>query len=157
MRPTLAPPPEERVVQLCAFVVGEEEYALDIMRVDEILPPQRTTPFPGAPAWVTGVLQIRGTVLPVIDVRARLSAKAAKKGLKPKLLVCWVGRRRVALAVDWVTGVLNVRRGEIHPPPALLLGRVRPPVVGVCGPADRLKLLLDVKALLRENGPDERA
>jgi purine-binding chemotaxis protein CheW len=147
VRPTLAPPPEERVLQLCAFVVGDEEYAIDIMRVDEILPPQKTTQLPGSPVWITGLLQIRGTVLPVVDVRARLGARPARKGLKPKLLICWIGRRRVALAVDAVTGVMNVRRGEIHPPPALV-GTARPPVVGVCGPSDRLRLLLDVKALL---------
>ena len=149
MRPQLVPPPSDEPLQLCAFFVGEEEYAIDIMRVDEILPPQKPTAFPGAPGFVDGVLQLRGAVIPVIDVRRRLGSGARRAGTKPKLLVCWVGRRRVGLQVDAVSGVLRVRPSEIHPPPPLLLGQGQPPVVGVCGPADRMRLLLDVKALLQ--------
>ena len=154
-RPSLVPPrtpselpAHEPLVQLCAFQVGAEEYAVDIMRVEEILPPQALTTIARAPAYVEGVMQLRGAVLPVVDLRKRLLGPAAPAPARTRLLVCLLGRRRVAMAVDRVTEVLHVRRSDIKAAPPLLSGGARPCVVGVCGPPTRLKLLLDLKALL---------
>ncbi|MBM7117573.1 chemotaxis protein CheW [[Archangium] primigenium] len=146
-------------VQLCAFFVGAEEYAVDIMRVEEILQPQRLTPVRGAPAFLEGVIRLRGAILPVVDLRKRLLGVAAPVDTpKTRLLVCWVGRRRVAFTVDRVSEVVRLRRGEIKPAPALGAVGAGPFVVGVYGEpesreapvpgGERLKLLLDVKALL---------
>jgi purine-binding chemotaxis protein CheW len=154
-RPSLVPqrvpselPPHEPLVQLCAFQVGAEEFAVDIMRVEEILPPQPLTAIPRAPAYVEGVLQLRGAVLPVVDLRKRLLGAGAPAPARTRLLICLLGRRRVAMAVDRVTEVVHVRRSDIKPAPPLLSGGARPFVVGVWGPPTRLKLLLDLKALL---------
>lgn len=139
----------DTLVQLCAFFVGAEEYVLDIMRVEEILPPQRVTPIPHAPSFVEGVLHLRGIILPVVDLRRRLLGQATPESPKSRLLVCRLGTRRVAVRVDRVSEVLRLRRGDIKPAPALVVGGRSPFVVGVCGPPDRLRLLLDLKALLR--------
>ena len=61
-------------VQLCAFRVGEEEYALDIMRIEEILQPHPATRVAGAPDWVLGVINLRGAIIPVVDLRRRLGS-----------------------------------------------------------------------------------
>jgi purine-binding chemotaxis protein CheW len=137
------------LVQLCAFFVGNEEYVLDIMRVEEILPPQRVTPIPHAPSFVDGVLHLRGIILPVVDLRRRLLGQATPDTPKTRLLVCKLGTRRVAVRVDRVAEVLRVRKGDLKPAPALMVAGRSPFVVGVCGPPDRLRLLLDLKALLR--------
>ncbi|QDE69710.1 MULTISPECIES: chemotaxis protein CheW [Myxococcus] len=137
------------VVQLCAFFIGAEEYVLDIMRVEEILPLQRITPIPHAPAFVEGVVHLRGLILPVVDLRFRLLGAPGPETPKTRLLVCKLGTRRVAVKVDRVAEVLRVRRGDIKPAPALMVAGHTPFVVGVCGPPDRLRLLLDLKALLR--------
>lgn len=139
----------DALVQLCAFFVGNEEYVLDIMRVEEILPLQRVTPIPHAPSFVEGVLHLRGIILPVVDLRRRLLGQATPETPKSRLLVCRLGTRRVAVRVDRVAEVLRVRRGDIKPAPALVVAGRSPFVVGVCGPPDRLRLLLDLKALLR--------
>ncbi|HZI13647.1 MAG TPA: chemotaxis protein CheW [Myxococcus sp.] len=136
-------------VQLCAFLVGAEEYVLDIMRVEEVLPLQRITPIPHAPSFVEGVLHLRGVILPVVDLRRRLLGQSSPDTPKSRLLVCRLGPRRVAVKVDRVAEVLRVRRGDIKPAPALVVAGRSPFVVGVCGPPDRLRLLLDLKALLR--------
>jgi purine-binding chemotaxis protein CheW len=145
------------LVQLCAFFVGSEEYAVDIMRVEEILQPQRLTPMRGAPSFLEGVIRLRGAILPVVDLRKRLLGLSSPVDTpKTRLLVCWVGRRRVAFTVDRVSEVVRLRRSDIKP----ALGSVGPApfVVGVYGEpeareasassSERLKLLLDVKALL---------
>ncbi|MBF5046354.1 purine-binding chemotaxis protein CheW [Aggregicoccus sp. 17bor-14] len=154
-RPSLVPtrphselPSHEPPVQLCAFLVGSEEYAVDIMRVEEILPPQPLTAMPRAPVYVEGVIQLRGAVLPVVDLRKRLLGPGAPPPSRTRLLICLFGRRRVAVAVDRVTEVVHVRKSEIKPAPPLQAAGQRPFVVGVWGPPARLKLLLDLKALL---------
>lgn len=137
------------LVQLCCFSVGREEYVVDIMRVEEILPPQRVIAVPRAPSFVEGMLHLRGALLPIVDLRKRLSATAEPPSPKSRLLVCLLGRRRLALRVDRVTEVMRVRRSDIKPAPALLSPGRTPFVLGVCGTAERPRLLLDIKALLR--------
>jgi purine-binding chemotaxis protein CheW len=129
--------------------VGHEEYVVDIMRVEEILPPQRIIPVPRAPSFVEGMLHVRGALLPVVDLRARLMTKEVPPAPKTRLLVCLLGRRRLALRVDRVTEVMRVRRSDLKPAPGLLSPGRAPFVVGVCGTMERPRLLLDIKALLR--------
>jgi purine-binding chemotaxis protein CheW len=141
--------PKDPIVQLCCFAVGKEEYVVDIMRVEEILPPQNIIPVPHAPAFVEGMLHLRGILLPVVDLRQRLNGTKEPPTSKARLLVCLVGRRRVALRVDRVTEVMRVHRSEIKPAPALLSPGRQPFVVGVCGTPERPRMLLDIKVLLR--------
>ena len=136
-------------VQLCVFRVGLDEYAVDIMRVEEILPPQPVTPVPRAPAFVEGVLHLRGAILPVVDLRRRLLPAGAPVPQRSRLLVLFLGRRRVAFAVDRVLEVARVRRSELKPAPPMVAPGKEPFVVGVFGKPGALRLLLDVKAFLR--------
>jgi purine-binding chemotaxis protein CheW len=120
------------LVQLCAFFVGPEEYAVDIMRVEEILQPQRLTPIRGAPPFIEGVIRLRGSIIPVVDLRKRLlGIEAPVDTPKTRLLVCWLGRRRVAFTVDRVSEVVRLRRSEIKPAPAIGAVGPAPFVVGV--------------------------
>lgn len=148
---TRAPPFPDSTVQLCAFFVGAAEYAIDIMRIDEILQPQRFTEVPDAPPWVLGVMNLREALVPVIDLRRRLGViSRAPPRYKPKWLVAFVGRRRVALAVDGVSEVLRVPRSALKPVPPFVQHGLHPAVIGACGPPDRTRLLLHLKALLQQ-------
>jgi purine-binding chemotaxis protein CheW len=140
-------------VSLCGFYVGEEDYVLDIMRIQEILLLQRVTGLPGAPPYVEGVINLRGQIVPVIDVRARLRSGTPRPWSKPKLLVVLVGRLKVALRVDGVSEVMRVKRSDLKPAPSLGAEGGGRFVIGVCGPAGRLRLLLNVKALLSDPAP----
>lgn len=142
----------EALVQLCAFRVGDEEYALDIMRVRDIVPPSRITPVPRAPEFVEGVINLRGTIVPVVDLRKRLSVRAEPLTKKGKYLICSIGPRRVGLVVDAVTEVLRIPRSAIKRAPALLSRGGPRFFLGVCGPDEHLKLLLNLKALLESPG-----
>jgi purine-binding chemotaxis protein CheW len=152
-------PADEPLVQLCTFRIGGEDYAVDIMRVREIIRPLPITPVPRAPASVEGVARLRGEVIPVLDVRKRLGLAATAPTRTTRFLVVNVARRRIGLVVDEVCEVIRIPRGEIRPAPPL--GDDRGPrfFLGVCGgegaPArgrrggpGRLRLLLNVKALL---------
>jgi purine-binding chemotaxis protein CheW len=156
--PAQAGPP----VQLCTFRVGGEDYAVDIMRVREIIHPLPITPVPRAPAFVDGVIRLRGDVIPVVDVRKRFGLPATPATRKSRFLVVNVAGRRIALVVDEVREVLRLRRGEIRPAPPL--GAPGGPrfFLGVCGGdgtggrgGAALRLLLNVKALLDPAVPGE--
>ncbi len=148
------------LVQLCVVRIGAEAYALDLKRVDEILPVPAVTPLPRAPRFLEGVVRLRGEVLPVVDARKRLGVTGPPEpSLKPsgkprkteRLIVCRVGTRRVGLLVDAVTQVQRVARTALRPAPLAARPGEAPHVLGVTGEGARLTLLLDVKALLRED------
>jgi purine-binding chemotaxis protein CheW len=154
---------DEPRVQLCTFRIGGEDYAIDIMRVREIIHPLSLTPVPRAPAFVEGVIRLRGEVIPVLDVRKRLGLAATSRGRKTRFLVVNVARRRIGLVVDEVCEVLRIPRGDIRPAPPLGDPAGRRFFLGVCGGegaagrggAPRLRLLLNVKALLDPTIPGE--
>jgi purine-binding chemotaxis protein CheW len=153
-------------VELCTFRVGGEDFAIDIMRVREIINPQPVTPVPRAPAFVEGVIRLRDEVIPVVDVRRRLGIAAAAPTRKSRFLVVRIGARRVALVVDEVTEVVRLDRSEIRPAPSFDEGDGPPWFLGVCGGeagavsagrrgAGRMRLLLNVHALLRPERPGD--
>jgi len=160
------PPADEDLVQLCTFRIGGEDYAVDIMRVREIIPPRPITPVPRAPAFVEGVVKLRGEVIPVLDVRKRLGVPPAADPHLSRFLVVNVAGRRLALVVDEACEVIRLPRREIRAAPPL--GDTGAPrfFLGVCGGdgastpgrrggAGRLRLLLNVKALLDPSVPGE--
>jgi purine-binding chemotaxis protein CheW len=156
----------DAIVQLCTFRVGGEDYAVDIMRVREIINPLPITPVPRAPTFMDGVVRLRGEVIPVLDVRKRLAVAVTPATRKTRFLIVNVAGRRLALVVDEVCEVLRVPRGEIRPAPSLGEGAAPRFFLGVCGgesstaarrggASPRLRLLLNVKALLDPRVPGE--
>jgi purine-binding chemotaxis protein CheW len=171
------------IVQLCAFRVGDEEYVVDLRRIREIVQPLPITAVPRAPEWMEGVVNLRGEVLPVLDVRKRLGLGIGPRppSRRAKLLVAQVAGRMLALLVDGVCEVVRIPRSALGPPPPLEGAAGARLFVGVCmtrpsaaaaaraRTADaaregagavprRVRLLLDVKALLepsaRPQAPD---
>jgi purine-binding chemotaxis protein CheW len=160
---------EDRRVQLCTFRIAGEDYAIDIMRVREIIHPLPVTPVPRAPVFVEGVCRLRGEVIPVVDVRKRFGLAAGPPTRKTRFLIVNVAGRRLGLVVDEVCEVLRVPASELRAAPGLVGGAGPRFFLGVCGGeavaaangrrggagAGRLRLLLNVKALLDPSLPGE--
>lgn len=161
-------------VELCTFRIGGEDYALDIMRVREIINPLPVTRVPRSPSFVEGVIRLRSEVIPVVDVRKRLGQPPEAPTRKTKFVVVRIGGRRIALVVDEVTEVLRLARAEIRPAPDFSDAGAPRFFVGVCGGeapertagaegagarrgSGRLRLLLNVQALLEAERPGEAA
>ncbi len=159
------PATEQEVVELCAFRVGGEEYVVDLRRVREVSKPVGIRPVPRAPEFIEGVADLRGEIVPVVDVRRRLGLAAGPAERSTRFLVVHVGRRVVALVVDAVLEVMRVPRGSIRPASGLAGPDAPRLFLGVCGGFERrgaaassrgrLRLLLDVRALLEPSGPRE--
>lgn len=133
-------------VQLCAFRAGDEELAVDIMRVQEILPPLPITRVPRAPKQIEGVVNLRGAIIPVVDVRRQLGLSEPSQPPRPRLVVCRVGPHLLGLKVDGVSTVFRVERDALKPAPVGTGDK--PHIVGVVSAGGKLRLLLDVRALL---------
>ena len=141
---------EDQAIQLCAFRVGAEQYAVDLRRVDEIIQPPQLTQVPNAPPFVEGVIHVRDHLIPVIDLRKRLGLPRSPPALRPKCIICRVGREWVAILVDGASDVLRVAMSDLRPVPRLLFSPARP---YVCGAPDDLTLLLDLKAVFAPEAP----
>lgn len=142
----------DELVQLCAFRIGDEEYVIDIMRVEEILAVPAITRVRRAPPFVEGVVNLRGAIIPVIDVRRQLLGEIPVATHSERLVLCKLGPSRVALRVDAVSAILRVPFEALQVAP--LSGRkgARAHILGVCTIGPRLLLMLDVKALLVDRG-----
>ena len=143
------------IVQLCAFAVGAQEYVLDVMRIRSIVRPLPVTAVAHAPAFVEGMVELRGEVVPVVDLRKRLGAPAVAPGPKARMLVCLVEGREVALLVDQVLEVMRIPRSAIRAAPPLLATTGPRFYLGVCDAVTRgeprLRLLLNLKPLVESS------
>ena len=156
-------PPADPLVELCAVRVGGEEYVVDLRRVREVVNPLPVRPVPRAPAAIEGVIDLRGEVIPVVDVRRRFGLEADPASRKAKMVVVRIEGRLLALLVDAVLEVMRIPRSAIRPAPPLPGSQGPRLFLGACGgtgrggarsgPA-RLRLLLNVKALTEPIGPE---
>jgi purine-binding chemotaxis protein CheW len=142
--------PEERI-QIGTVAIGGELFGLDIMRIREIVRPIPTTPIPGSPVGVVGVIRLRGLVLPVVDLRARFALSAAKpKADEQRFVVVTVDGRRIALVVDRVGDVVTVSRRDIRLARDTLSGASARFFVGIVTFHDRIVLLLNATRVLAD-------
>jgi purine-binding chemotaxis protein CheW len=108
--------------QLVTFRVGDDLFAADIFSVERVLRFQVPRPIPNVPAWLEGVIDYGGRVVPVIDLRARFELGAAATRDSARILVVVAGDDWIGAIVDGVDEVLTVRPDELTPPPALFKG-----------------------------------
>jgi purine-binding chemotaxis protein CheW len=151
-RATQENPKDDRIVQLMAFRIGDEEYVVDILRVREILRPMPITPVRRGPKYIEGVINLRGAVVPVVDMRRRFELEDVDRS-PGRIVVISIGGRTVGLIVDEVTQVVRVPRSAINPAPGLLESRRAPYFLGVCHHRDRLLILLNVKSVIMSDEP----
>jgi purine-binding chemotaxis protein CheW len=134
-------------VQLACFRVGAEMYALDIMRIKEIIRPQKLTVVPKAPSFIEGVINLRGAVLPVVDLRRRFEQPIVMDR-KTRVIIAVVQGKIIGLMVDDVAEVNRYTRQDIQPPPQYLKGGGGDFFLGVCRRGDDLVMVLDLESLL---------
>lgn len=143
--------PDEQL-RLCTFVVGRELFAIDIMRIREIVRPLPVTPVPKSPFGMLGVIDLRGAVLPIFDLRLRfdLPPRTAAEEARSRYLIVNVGHRQLGIVVDDVRDVRDVSRRELRVGPNVLSGDAARYFVGLCPVGDQLALLLNLQRLLSE-------
>ncbi|MER5171540.1 chemotaxis protein CheW [Thioclava sp. GXIMD2076] len=106
-------------IELLSFRLADEEYSVDIMSVREIRGWTRATPLPHAPPHVRGVINLRGTVLPVVDLSIRLGMDPVEGDARNVIIVVQFGNQTAGLLVHAVSDILSIPREELQPPPDL--------------------------------------
>jgi purine-binding chemotaxis protein CheW len=107
----------EEVVQLVGFIVGEEEFAVPILSIQEIIKPIEWTSVPFTPDYVLGVFNLRGNVLPLIDLRIKFGVPANDIDENTRFIVMKIKDEDVAFIIDRLTSALRIKKKNILPPP----------------------------------------
>jgi purine-binding chemotaxis protein CheW len=135
-------------LKIVCFRLGGETFAVDIMRVREIIKPQKLSRLPEAPVFLEGVINLRGAIIPVLDLRKRFGMRDPLNPVDQRLLIAMIGRRPVGLAVDSVTEVVTIAVNDIRPPPEIVRFGGRRYLLGVCLVRQRFVMLVNPDSLL---------
>ncbi len=138
--------------QVVAFRLGEETYAIDISHIQEIIRMRAITFVPRAPHYMRGVLNLRGRIVPVMDLSARLGLPTHEETPQSRIIVVEVGGESIGLIVDAVSEVLRLPEDQIEPP-TQMTGSESANYISALGKVnDRLVLLLDVEKVVENVG-----
>ena len=142
----------EEITQLTAFKVGDEEYVVDILRIREIIRPLPVTPVRRGPRFVEGVISLRGSVIPVVDMRRRFGLPPLESdSSKRRVIILVIDGRVLGLIVDAVTEVVRVPKTSIRPAPGFLDADRAPYFMGVCHHKQRILILLNVRNVVESD------
>src|SRR5690606_24426193 len=150
----VAPPDKQEAekpvvtLQFITFALDDELYALRVERVREVIRVQHITRVPQAPAHVRGVHNLRGAILPVLEIRTRLGLTPATVTPSSRIIVAESRTKRVGLLVDAVHQVIRVPETAVEPPPVEVRNRLSEHVIGMVPAHERLALLLSLDKLL---------
>ncbi len=143
--------PKEEIKQYLTFWLNGQEYGLDLLRVREIRGFTAITTIPNMPAHIKGVMNLRGTVLPVVDLRLKFSMPEKPYTKFTVIIIAKSGEKNVGLVVDSVSDVLSIPTQEINAPPDFGFAVDRNFILGLLKASDRLSILLDLDKLLSES------
>ncbi|MFA6596733.1 MAG: chemotaxis protein CheW [Ignavibacteriaceae bacterium] len=136
------------LLQLVSFFIGDEEFGVDILYVQEINRMSQVTKVPNAPDFVNGVINLRGRVIPVIDLRLKFGMPKKEPDKNTRIIVMEVSGKTVGFIVDSVNEVLRISKDVTEPPPELAMGINSEYIKSVGKLEDRLLILIDLEKIL---------
>lgn len=148
------PPPASASGEFLTFALAEQQYGVDILKVQEIRGYEGVTAIPNTPTHIKGVINLRGTIVPVLDLRIKFHLGEARYDSFTVMIILNLGGRVVGAVVDSVSDVVHLMAEQIRPAPALGAGVDSRYLVGVGVAESRMILLIDIERLL---GSDDLA
>ena len=139
---------DDELIQLVTFSVGVEEFGVDILKVQEIIRTMEITKVPRAQDFVEGVINLRGKVIPIIDLRRYFGLPSKEHDKHTRIIVIEMSNMIVGFVVDSVSEVLRIPSSTVEPPPPVVAGLESDYISGVGKLHDRLLILLDLDRLL---------
>lgn len=140
---------DDELLQLVTFEVGSEEFAIPILSVQEINRMMEITRVPQSPRFVEGVINLRGKIIPVVDLRQRFGMPSTERNGDNRIIVVEVSGRVIGFTVDRVNEVLRIDSSIVEPAPAMVASLDSDYVQGVGKLPDRLLILLELGNLFR--------
>lgn len=139
------------VNQYVTFILDGEEYAIDIMCVQEIIRLSTVTKVPRMPEFVEGVINLRGKVIPVIDLRSKFGLAKSESDKNSRIVVAEVSEKITGLIVDSVSQVISISDQDIEPAPSMGTNVNSEYIFGMGKVGERLIILLDIDKILSES------
>ena len=139
---------DDNAIELLSFLVGGQDYSVDIMSVREIRGGASATSLPHSPEYVRGVINLRGTVLPIMDLSRRLGMGVETDETRNVIIVVAVEDRTVGLMVDAVSDILAIPESEMQPPPEMRADAERNFVSALTIVEGRMIRVLDLNAVI---------
>lgn len=136
------------IQQLVSFKMGNEEFGVDILKVQEIIKMIGITKVPNAPEFVDGVINLRGRIIPVIDLRIKINMERVEHNNSTRIIVVEFNDTTTGFIVDEVNEVLRIPENIMEAPPSMVAGVDRDYIKAVCKLDDRLLILLDLERVL---------
>lgn len=137
-------------IQVVSFRLANEEYGIEITKVQEIILVGEITKVPQTPKYIKGLINLRSTVIPIVDLRLRFGMPEDAVGDETRIMVMNVGGKTIGIIVDAVSEVLRISRDQIAPPPPTVSCQGREYLTGLAKLEKRLLILLDVERILAE-------
>lgn len=143
-------PEKDELIQLVGFIIGDEQFGVNILMVQEIIRAAPITPVPNSPEFVEGVINLRGNIIPVIQLRKRLNLPLEEIDKADTwILILDIDNRITGFIVDSVTEVLKIQESTIEPPPEIVVAGLENQYIrGVCEIGETLLILLDFSRIL---------
>jgi purine-binding chemotaxis protein CheW len=139
-----------RILQLVTFKVDNEEFGVDILKVQEINKMMNITRIPNAPDYVEGVINLRGKIVPVVDLRKRLNFPQKPYDKNTRIIVVELDGMILGFIVDSVSEVLRIPESTVEPPPSMVSGIESDYIEGIGRLDNRLLILLELKKIFLE-------
>jgi purine-binding chemotaxis protein CheW len=138
----------QEIMQLVTFKLGNEEYAVDILKVQEINRMKEITRVPNTPAYVEGVINLRGKVIPVVNLRSKFSMGERENDIQSRIMIMDIQGITMGLVVDAVSEVLRIPSNIVEPTPPMASNISTEYIKGIAKLEDRLIILLDMEMLV---------
>lgn len=138
----------ESVLEVLVFDLGGEQYGVDILKVQEIRGLEKVTPIPRAPDYLKGVMNLRGVVVPVVDLRVKFGLAEPRYDSFTVMVLLRIASRIIGIVVDGVSDVVRLTPSQIKPAPQLGSVVDSSFIAGVATPGEQMVLLLDIGKLL---------
>ncbi len=134
--------------EFLTFRLGGEEYGVDILKVQEIRSYDTVTRLPQSPGYIKGVINLRGTIVPVIDMRLKFELENAEYNQYTVMIILNMGERVVGMVVDGVSDVITLSEDQIRPPPDFSGAMDSQCVTGLGAVDERMLILVDIEKLM---------
>ena len=133
------------LLQLVSFKIGEEEFGIEILKVQEIIKMMFITKIPNTPEFIEGIINLRGRIIPVVDLRTRLGLTKQTHTKNTRIVVVELNNHIIGFVVDEVSEVIRITKDTTEEPPAMIGSINREFVTAIGKLEDRLLILLDLE------------
>ncbi len=137
-------------LQIVCFKIGSEEYGIEILKVQEILKLPKITKLPKSADFILGVIDLRGKVIPIIDLSSRFGNKRAQSLENKRAVVVDIKGKQVGLAIDAVSHVVKVESDNIEPPPPIVKGISGRYIIGIAKLTEGFVIILDIDQIFSQ-------